>query len=122
MNESTTVSRPILDNLLTTALAASDNLEVVVSRVQVPAGQTFPLHYHPGEEFAYVIGGTLTLKVQGEEDRDIGAGEVGVVPSQAVHTIHAKEATELVVFRVHRKGQPVRIVIKPDGQEVPLDH
>ena len=113
--------RPEMLNLLTTQLAAAENLEVVVSRVEVPGGIELPMHYHPGEEFAYVVAGTITLKLQGEEDRDYSDGKAGVVPSRALHTIYAKTPAVLVVFRVHEKGQPVRVIVKPDGEEVPLD-
>jgi len=114
--------RPELMNLLTTRLAATENLEVVVSRVKVPVGVELPMHYHPGEEFAYVIEGTVTLKLQDGEDVDYSAGDAAVVPCRAVHTICAsKEPADLIVFRVHDRGQPVRVVVKPDGEEIPLD-
>ena len=109
-------------NLLTTQLAAAENLEVVVSRVDVPVGVDLPLHYHPGEEFAYVMTGAITLKLQGEEDREFSAGEAAVVPSRAMHTICAKAPASLIAFRVHCKGQPVRVVVKADGEEVPFDN
>lgn len=113
--------RPSMQNLLTTQLAAAENLEVVVSQVDVPVGVELPLHYHPGEEFAYVMTGAITLKLKGEEDREYSAGEAAVVPSRAVHTICANAPASLVVFRVHCKGEPVRVVIKADGEEVPFE-
>ena len=116
-----TDGRPTMLNLLTTQLAAAENLEVVVSRVEVPVGVELPLHYHPGEEFAYVMTGAITLKLKGEEDREYSAGEAAVVPSQALHTIFAEAPATLVVFRVHCKGEPVRVVVKEDGEEVSFD-
>ena len=79
-------SKPEMENLLSTPLAATDNLEVVVSRVKVPVGVELPMHYHPGEEFAYVIDGTITIKFKDGEDTDYSAGSAGVVPCRAVHT------------------------------------
>ena len=116
-----TQGRPTMLNLLTTQLAAAENLEVVVSKVDVPVGVELPLHYHPGEEFAYVMAGTITLKIKGEEDKEYSAGEAAVVPSRVLHTISAKEPASLVAFRVHCKGEPVRVIVKADGEEVPLD-
>ena len=116
-----TQGRPTMQNLLTTQLAAAENLEVVVSRVDVPVGVDLPLHYHPGEEFAYVMSGAITLKFQDEEDREFSAGEAAVVPSRAVHTVCATAPATLVVFRVHCKGEPVRVVVKEDGEEVSFD-
>ena len=79
------------------------------------------MHYHPGEEFVYVASGTVVLKLQGQPDKEFSAGTAGVVPMRAIHGAVAKTSVDLVVFRVHDKGQPVRVLVKPDGQEVPLD-
>jgi quercetin dioxygenase-like cupin family protein len=32
-------------------ITISDDLEVIISDVVIPAGATVPRHYHPGEEF-----------------------------------------------------------------------
>ncbi len=114
-------TKPELANLLRADLAGTENLEIVVSRVKVPAGVELPRHYHPGEEFVFVVSGTVTLKLQGKPDQDFSAGAAGVVPLREVHGAVAKTAIDLVVFRVHEKGQPVRVIVKPDGTEVPMD-
>jgi quercetin dioxygenase-like cupin family protein len=113
--------KPELANLLRADLAGTENLEIVVSRVKVPAGVELPKHYHPGEEFVFVMSGTVTLKLEGNPPQDFSAGTAGVVPLQKIHGAVAKTAIDLVVFRVHEKGKPVRVIVKPDGTEVPMD-
>lgn len=49
------------DNLLVSQLVGAENTEVVVSRVTVPPNTTLPKHWHPGEEFAYILEGSLIL-------------------------------------------------------------
>ena len=52
---------PIFNNLATDTLESADGLEVVTSYVELPGGMQLPRHTHPGEEFAYIIEGSLYL-------------------------------------------------------------
>ena len=52
---------PKLENLLAATLEGVEGNDVVVSRVTLPAHTALPKHWHPGEEFAYVIEGEVTL-------------------------------------------------------------
>lgn len=101
------------DNLVHAALESADDLEVVVSVVEVPPKSKLPVHSHPGEEFAYVIEGSFVLWQKGKEDMRLKAGDAGVVPLDQVHTVFTEdEAAKLVVFRVHKKGAPERILVE----------
>ena len=57
-----------LENLLRSQLAGAEGIEVIVSRVTIPPNTSLPRHWHPGEEFAYVLEGTVTLWQKGKED------------------------------------------------------
>ncbi|MDH5179018.1 MAG: cupin domain-containing protein [Gammaproteobacteria bacterium] len=99
-------------NLLTTQLVGAKDTEVVVSHVSVPPQTSLPMHWHPGEEFAYVLDGSCVLHQEGEEDLTFRKDDVGVVPFKKVHTIETlDEAVTMVVFRVHETGQPERILV-----------
>ena len=50
---------PTMNDLIRADLEASDDLEVVMSVVELPAGISLPVHTHPGEEFAYVMEGSV---------------------------------------------------------------
>ena len=100
------------ENLLASQLVGAKDTEVVVSRVTVPPQTSLPMHWHPGEEFAYVLEGALILHQQGEDDVKYVQGEVGVVPFKMVHTIETEEeGVTVLVFRVHALGQPERILV-----------
>ena len=58
---SESVDRPKLETLPAQNLEGAEGLEVVVSRVTLPPDTMLPQHWHPGEEFAYVLNGTVTL-------------------------------------------------------------
>ena len=102
-----------LENLMKATLARVENTEVIVSRVTIPPNTTLPKHWHPGEEFAYVIEGSVTLWQQGKQDILGKAGEAMKVPLKQIHTAKTtSEGAVILVFRVHQSGQPERIKVE----------
>ena len=84
--------------------------EVVVSKVEIPPNKSLPKHWHPGEEFAYVLAGSVTLWQKGKPDIAVKQGEVVKVPLKQIHTsITGPEGVTLLVFRVHELGKPERV-------------
>ena len=107
-----TTNKPNLATLLSGELARVEDTEFVVSRVQIPPNMSLPKHWHPGEEFVYVISGRVTLWQKGKDEMVFTAGDAGQVPIKQVHTaITGDEGVDLVVFRVHEKGRPERVLI-----------
>lgn len=103
---------PKLESLLKSKLEGVPGKEVVISKVQIPANTSLPKHWHPGEEFAYVIKGNVTLWQKGKEDRLISEGEVVKVSLKQIHTAKTgDEGVTLLVFRVHEEGKPERVII-----------
>ena len=58
----------IVRNLMATELAGVDDTEVVISHVTIPPNTSLQKHWHPGEEFAYVLEGSATLWQQGKRN------------------------------------------------------
>jgi quercetin dioxygenase-like cupin family protein len=50
-----TIQELKIENILRESLALGEGIEVVMSYVEIPKGTTLPFHYHPGEEFAYIL-------------------------------------------------------------------
>ena len=99
-----------LENLLSAELESVDGTEVIVSRVTIPANTSLPKHWHPGEEFAYILEGSVVLWQKGKEEIIGKKGDVIKVPLKQIHTAVTKdEAATILVFRVHEKGKPERI-------------
>lgn len=106
------ISPMMFADLLTSQLEAVDGTEVVVSITTVPPHTTLPRHWHPGEEFAYVLEGTFVLWQEGKADEIYRKGDVGKVPLKQVHTVSTKdEGATVLIFRVHEVGQPGRILV-----------
>jgi len=104
---------PKFENLMRASLERVADTEVIVSRVTIGPDTTLPKHWHPGEEFVYVLEGSVTLWQEGKKDVVGKAGEVVQVPLEQVHTAKTgKDGAVVLVFRVHESGKPERVLVK----------
>lgn len=88
---------------------------MIVTDLVLAANARGAAHYHPWEEYLYVLEGSVHLDVEGLAPRTIGAREGFVIPARAVHTPQAGPAgMRAIVIRVHRQGDPVRILAEAD--------
>ena len=102
-----------LENLLKAKLEGVDGTEVIVSRVSIPANTSLPKHWHPGEEFAYILEGSVILWQDGKDDIVGKKGDVVTVPLKQVHTAMTEdEGATILVFRVHEQGKPERVPVE----------
>ena len=102
-----------LENLLKAELEGFEGAEVIVSRVTIPPHSSLPKHWHPGEEFAYIIEGSVVLWQDGKEDIVGKKGDAIMVPLKQVHTAFTRdEGATILVFRVHEEGKPERVPVK----------
>ena len=98
-----------IETLITSRLELRDGVEVVISRVQIPANTVLPKHYHPGEEFIYILEGSGALWLKGRGKTLLKAGDVFKVPLRAIHTfITDADGVRILVCRVHESGKPMR--------------
>lgn len=97
-------------------ITISDDLEVIISDVLIPAGASVPRHYHPGEEFVYVIEGSAVHIEAGKADQILSAGDAYVIPPEAEHAPRGgPNGARAIVFRVHKAGLPERVNMSDDG-------
>jgi len=61
------------------------NYVVITLRTEMDSGAMDPLHSHPGVQIGYLEAGSLLLKVEGQPDRLIKAGESYQVPAGVPH-------------------------------------
>ena len=102
-----------LETLMKAQLEGVEGTEVIVSKVYIPANTSLPKHWHPGEEFGYVLSGSVILWQKGKEDILMKEGDVLKVPMKQIHTaVTGDKGVSMIVFRVHEKGQPERIAVE----------
>jgi quercetin dioxygenase-like cupin family protein len=100
---------PTRTDLLKTDLVGIKGKEGLILTVEGAPGLVGGKHYHPGEEFAYVLEGSLTLEVEGKPPVTLKAGDTFHIPPRAVHRGKNASATapyKVLVFGVFGKGQP----------------
>jgi quercetin dioxygenase-like cupin family protein len=101
-----------IEKLLSAQLASVEGTEVVVSRVVMPQHTALPRHWHPGEEFAYVLDGSTILRRDGKPDMTVSKGELIRIPLKEVHSaVTTDQGATILVFRVHEQGRPERILV-----------
>jgi len=102
-----------VERLLSSQLEGAEGFDVIVSRVTMPPNTSLPKHWHPGEEFAYVLEGSSILRRDGMADQTAGPGDVVHIPMQQVHTaVTTDEGATILVFRVHEHGKPERVLVE----------
>lgn len=102
-----------IENLLHETLELNDSLEIILSYLSLPKNTTLPKHYHPGEEFAYIIEGSGELTMKDETKMIAESGTASKIPLMKVHSFSTLDKpAKLVVFRVHKKGEPERIMVE----------
>lgn len=102
----------VLETLLSTQLEGVEGTEVIVSRIVMPPNTILPRHWHPGEEFAYVLEGSTILRRDGKPDLTALKGELVKISLKEIHSAATTDqGATILVFRVHEHGKPERILI-----------
>lgn len=105
--------KPGSNEMLRARTAMAEGVEVIISDVIIPPNSRLARHYHPGEEFIYVIEGEVVHVEEGKPDRIIRAGETVVIAPKVIHAPYTTDqAARAIVFRVHVDGQPERILVE----------
>lgn len=94
-------------------ISLADGLEVIISDVVIPPNAVVPRHYHPGEEFIYVIEGSARHIEKGKADLILEAGDAYVIPPGAEHAPRGgPDGARAVVFRIHVEGKDERTLVE----------
>jgi quercetin dioxygenase-like cupin family protein len=89
-------------------------VETLVATVAFPPGAVSTWHIHPGaQELVFGLQGKLTLEIDGQGAKSIGAGETGLIPADVAHTVRNETTGEaakiLVVYSRSDKHSPLRV-------------
>jgi quercetin dioxygenase-like cupin family protein len=83
--------------------------EGVTMAIEIPAGASSARHSHPGEDFGYLIEGTVVLQVDGKPPQTVRAGEIFFTERGHVHNARNIGTTtaRAVDTYIIDKGEPV---------------
>ena len=100
---------PGINQVLEGPIAAAPGHSLIVGDLNMPPGAEIPRHYHHGEEFLYVIGGSALVSREGEPDVTLMPGEGLRIAPGTVHWGHAgPEGVRAVSNWVSVDGKPLR--------------
>ena len=104
---------PGSNEMLRAPITIANGLEVIISDVVIPPNATVPRHYHPGEEFLYVLKGSAIQVEEGKPDQILKAGDAYVIAPRAVHAPRGgPDGARAIVFRIHVEGTEERILVE----------
>lgn len=108
---------PGSNQMMRAPVTVADGLEVIISDVVIPPGATVPRHYHPGEEFLYVLEGSAVHVEEGQPDRILTVGDSYVIPPRAIHSPRGgPDGARAIVFRLHVEGKEERILVPEEAE------
>lgn len=96
-------------DLNSTAIPTAVSTHVVTSRTMFAPGAGTGWHFHPGQDFVYVVQGSLIMEARGVAPVAINAGDTYVTPAKQVH--RASNPSKSV------QAVAIAVSIVPDGEE-----
>jgi len=96
-------------------LAEIQGKEGVLVLAQIAPGAATGKHRHSGEEFAYVLEGSISDEAEGKPPATMKSGAVFHRPPKQVHNVKnlsTAAPSKVLVFFVADKGQPVTIPVQ----------
>ena len=101
--------------LLKTELSSLEGKEANMVLVEFEPGAVIGRHFHPGDELAYILEGSLSLEREGQPAVTMKAGDAIHQPPKQVHSGRNTSATDpvkLIVIWIVEKGQPLTVPVK----------
>jgi quercetin dioxygenase-like cupin family protein len=101
------------DELKRADLTGKD-MDVIVTVVTVPPGESLPRHVHPGEEVVYVLDGA-TLELPDGSQRQFQTGAATINSRNVPHAgfkVAGDRALKMLTIHIVDKGKPVTEVVK----------
>ena len=95
--------------------------EVVQARAEFDPGASVGKHTHPGEEFGYLLEGTLEFEVAGKPNLKLKAGDTFFIPAETIHAaknVGSGKAMVLATYVVE-KGKPLASMVKETAATTP---
>jgi quercetin dioxygenase-like cupin family protein len=95
--------------------------EVVQARAEFDPGASIGKHTHPGEEFGYILEGSLEFEIAGKPNATLKAGETFFIPPGTVHAAKnvGNGPAKVLATYVVEKGKPLATMVKETAASTP---
>lgn len=97
------------------AISEMPGQEGVLYKAVIVPGGAAAKHTHPGDEFAYVLSGTMILELEGEAPLTLKTGDSVRLPKGKPHSARngsTTEPVEVLVFLVSEVGKPLASAVE----------
>jgi quercetin dioxygenase-like cupin family protein len=101
--------------LLRTDLEGTEGQEGVIWLIEIAPGATTGKHYHPGQEFVYVLEGAGRTEVEGKPTVTLRAGHAMYLPPGQVHNttnVSTTAPAKALIVYVGPKAQPLVVPVQ----------
>ncbi len=106
---------PGITEIVSGPIEAAPGHHLVMGDLNIPPGAPIPRHFHHGEEFLYVMGGSTLIAREGQEDMTLLPGQGIRIAPGTVHWGRAgPEGLRAVSSWVVPDGQPLRVPVSED--------
>ena len=103
-----------INQVLEGPIAAAPGHSLILGDLNMPAGAAIPRHYHHGEEYIYVLGGSATVSRAGHDDVILRAGQGLIIAPGVVHWGKAgAEGLRSISTWVKDEAKPLREAVAP---------
>ena len=103
-----------VNEVLRGPIAAAPGHELVTGDLVMAPGAEIPPHYHHGEEFIYVLGGSAVLERPGVPSLTLTSGQSLRIAPGTVHWGQAgPQGLRAVASWVVPDGKPLRVPVRP---------
>lgn len=103
---------PGITEVLSGAIQAAPGHHLVMGDLNIPANAPIPRHYHHGEEFLYILGGSTVIVRDGIGEEELRSGQaIRIAPGQMHWGRAGPEGLRAVSSWVVPDGQPLRVPV-----------
>ena len=103
-----------INQVLEGPIASDPGHSLILGDLNMPPGAEIPRHYHHGEEYIYVLGGSATVSRAGLPDVTLGPGDTVIVAPGVVHWGKAgPEGLRSISAWVKDDTKPLREAVAP---------
>lgn len=105
---------PGINQVLEGPIASDFGHSLILGDLNMGPGATIPRHYHHGEEFIYLLGGSATVSRAGQPDVVLVAGQSLVITPGVVHWgVAGPEGMRAISAWVKDDTKPLREMVTP---------
>ncbi len=103
------------EELANAPLPGAEGQAIAIQRVTFPGGWAGERHTHGGPVFVYVLDGSFAVELEGEDVRELAAGELVAEPmnhAMVARNGDAEQPVTILLIQVSQEGVPLMTLVE----------